>query len=252
MRKRKYRKKYKKKKRIKQKKPKVIPTYKFKSKYNVMIFKNCEIHKYLKTYKSFDLAKQFIQKKYDEVKDIGFEIKIQNNRPVEYEIGLVEKNSRKNIQIFKADELGRNFPVLVENPDYKMIMLLPYKYEEKIQHVDSNTRLTVGEFIEKFLTTNSLKMISKLNNKIIVQDDSKLDLFALKNVDDCDRFINFLEESLLRKKKKNYMLVRDVSRAQRSYLYDELVKLGYHKPMLYKGHITRTRGTKTHSPKSQS
>jgi hypothetical protein len=94
-------------------------------------------------------------------------------------------------------------------------------------------------------------MVSKLNNKIVIQDDDKLDLFILKNINDADRFMQFLEEKIPNKN-KTYMLVRDVSTSQRKYLYEELEKKGYSRKLLYSHVITRTRGVKTHSQKSQS
>jgi hypothetical protein len=238
-----YLKKQKEKKRLEKKlAKKETPKFAYRYRYNIVIFKNKKINRYLKSFHNMETVKRYLERLREPVKDIEFEIQYENGRKVEYEIGVVEKHSKKTIKLYKSDELGRNMPVELDDENYKIIMLFPYKKEEKIYHQTLKKRLTIDEFFENYMTTSSLKMISKLNNKIIVQDDDKWDLFVLKNIEDTDRFLNFLESKLIKQNKKNYMLVRDVSTAQRSYLYKELVDRGYFLRMLYRYDVTRTRG----------
>ena len=80
--------------------------------------------------------------------------------------------------------------------------------------------------------TSGYKMISKLNNKIVLQEDDNFKLFTLKNVYDSDRFIDTLSDILIKEKRSNVLLVKDVSTAQRKYLYNLLVEKGYPKSYL--------------------
>ena len=50
------------------------------------------------------------------------------------------------------------------------------------------------EFIKTYLQKNKIKLISKLNNKVIVQVDDVFNLFSLKTDFDCDRFLGLLED----------------------------------------------------------
>ena len=93
------------------------------------------------------------------------------------------------------------------------------------------------DFIKKHLT-GGYKMVSKLNNKIIVQEDENFKLFTLKNIYDSDRFIDSLSEVLMKENKGNVLLVKDVSTAQRKYLYNILVEKGFPKPYLFRHSTT--------------
>jgi tricorn protease-like protein len=46
-----------------------------------------------------------------------------------------------------------------------------------------------------------LKLVSKLNNKIVVQNDDKFNLFTLKNDNDSSRFIDKLSELFIEQKR---------------------------------------------------
>ena len=82
-------------------------------------------------------------------------------------------------------------------------------------------------------------MISKLNNKVVVQDDDEYFLFSLKTEDDCNRFLNIVESSV---EKKNFIIVRDFTSPQRKYLYDLLVDKGFDIDFLYRTSTTHPKG----------
>ena len=81
-------------------------------------------------------------------------------------------------------------------------------------------------------------MISKLNNKIVVQDDLIYNIFSFKNDSDCSRFLDILELSV---EPKNFMIVRDFSSAQKKYLYDLLVDSGFKIDFLYRQSTTHPK-----------
>jgi hypothetical protein len=78
-------------------------------------------------------------------------------------------------------------------------------------------------------------MVSKLKNKVVVQDDDIFDLFSLKNEEDADRFLKILQQSSVGGK---MIIVRDISSPQRKYLYDILVEKGFDKKFLYTSYTT--------------
>ena len=80
--------------------------------------------------------------------------------------------------------------------------------------------------------------MSKLNNKIIVQNDDKINLFTFKNDDDSSRFIDNLSSYFMDIKRMDCMFVKDYDTHQRKYLYDILVERGYPKSYLFRHSTT--------------
>ena len=76
------------------------------------------------------------------------------------------------------------------------------------------------------------KLVSKLNNKVVVQNDDKFNLFTLKNDYDSSRFIDTLSELFIEQKRFDCMFVKDYSNAQRKYLYNLLIENGFSKSYL--------------------
>ena len=86
-------------------------------------------------------------------------------------------------------------------------------------------------------------MISKLNNKVIVQNDDNYNLFTLKNDDDSSRLLDNLSENFISQKRSDCMFVKDYSTAQRKYLYLILSEKGFPKTYLFRQ--STTHPTKT-------
>ena len=61
--------------------------------------------------------------------------------------------------------------------------------------------------------------IFTLNNKLFVQVDDEIFLFGNKNIKDTIRLFEIIREDVLKKKKTNFLFVRDVSTSQRKNLY---------------------------------
>jgi hypothetical protein len=82
------------------------------------------------------------------------------------------------------------------------------------------------------LSVTGLKLVSKLNNKIVVQNDNIFNLFTLKTSEDANRLIDSLTDHFKSTKKSDCMFVKDYTTTHRKYLYDILVKEGYPKDYL--------------------
>ena len=84
-------------------------------------------------------------------------------------------------------------------------------------------------------------MVSKLNNKIVVQKDEDVKLFSLKNEYDSHRFIETLSQYFLRKNRIDTMFISDASSAQKKYLYTLLESKGIDKKVLYRKSTTHPK-----------
>ena len=210
--------------------------------YTIILFKNKVRYKILKKYITYKNAEKFYESTLKKNKEIFFEVKIESDKPVSYELALVEKFSKKVIPLFKTDPLGRNIPIKSDDQELTIIKLNDFKIPEKLLHVDNKIKIDSEDVITKFLKGNELKMISKINNKIIIQEEDKFNLFELKNDSDAVRFIDNLQNKLLSSGKNNCLFVKDSDTAQKKYLYSILEGKGYDKKMLYRTTTTHSTG----------
>jgi len=205
-----------------------------KDNYTIILFKNKVRYKILKKYITFKKAEKYYNDLLKKNQDVFFGVETECAKPVEFELALIEKYSNKIIPLFKTDPLGRNIPIKSDNDEFTIIKLEPYKLPEKIFHIDKKSRMDCNDVVKKFLNGDVLKMISKLNNKIIIQDEDKFNLFSLKSDSDATRFIDNLQNKLLSSGKNNCLFVKDTDKAQKKYLYEMLEEKGYDKKMLYR------------------
>ena len=61
-------------------------------------------------------------------------------------------------------------------------------------------------------------IIVKLNNKIFVQIENDIKMFGNKNLNDSQRLFDILKNDLLKKKKTNFLFVKDITTHQRSLI----------------------------------
>jgi hypothetical protein len=114
-----------------------------------------------------------------------------------------------------------------------------FNIEEKLYDVQENKKITFNKFVKKYLNKDKTIMLSKLNNKVVVQEDDNYSLFSLKTEDDCERFLRIVESKV---EKKNFIIVRDFTSPQRKYLYDLLVERGFDIDFLYRTSTTHPKG----------
>jgi hypothetical protein len=61
-----------------------------------------------------------------------------------------------------------------------------------------------------------------------------LSLFSLKDKDESERFLSVFEDYFIDNKRFDAMFVKDVSSAQRKWIYNVLVQRGFDKKRLYR------------------
>jgi hypothetical protein len=174
----------------------------------------------------------------DENKSVIFETRVENARPCDYELCLLMKQDNNFEKLFVKDDFGRQILVDLDDPEYKIIRVSKYKVPEKIFDVNQNKKITTEEFIKKYLPKNTIKLISRLNNKVAVQNDDDVKLFSLKDEDESRRFLENLNDHLIDNGRGDAIIVVETSKAQKKYLYDILSEMGFSKQSLYRRSTT--------------
>jgi hypothetical protein len=199
--------------------------------YIIVLFKNKVKKKIINKFKTNKKAVHQYESLVKESDNTKFYKKYENGVESNYELALLELGSKNWDNMYMKDEFGRQIKIELEDSDYRIIKINRFYPEEYILDYEKKKKLSLNEFMKKHLTSG-YKMISKLNNKIVLQEDDNFKLFTLKNVYDSDRFIDTLSDILIKEKRSNVLLVKDVSTAQRKYLYNLLVGKGYPKSYL--------------------
>lgn len=210
-------------------------------KYYVVLFKNKTRKKIIKKFSNFKNADKFYSEQVKKNSEVFFNKKIENGLECEYEIALLQNKTNEFFDVYKTDELGRNIKVVMDNPEYDLLKISNYKVEELLFDIQKDAKISVDTFIKSYLKGDGLKMISSLNNKVIVQIDEKLSLFSLKSPDEAKRFIDSISQQFYSVNRRDCMFVKDESTAQKKYLFKLLSDWGVDKKILYRQYTTHPR-----------
>lgn len=209
--------------------------------YAVVLFKNKSSKKILKDFVTYKRAKLYFDSLSKENNDVLFPMKIENGKEVVYEIALIENSKSKLLPVYLTDELGRNVKVKMEDSDKNIVEISTYKKEEKLFDVNQNKKISVSDLIKKYLRGDGLKMIFSLNNKVIIQNDNDFKIFSLKTEEESNRFLDFLTLYFINIKKRDCLIVKDNSSAQKKYLLNLLSENGFDKKIFYRKSTTHPR-----------
>ncbi len=207
-------------------------------KYYVVLFKNKTRKKIIKKFSNFKNAEKFYNELTKQNTEVIFEKRIENGKECEYEVALLQNKSNEFFDVYKTDDLGRNIRVVLETPEYDLLKIANYRMEETLFDIKKNKKVSVTSFIKTYLKSDGLKMISTLNNKIIVQADETFNIFSLKSPEEAKRFIESLSQYFYSIKRKDCMFVTDESSAQKKYLIKILSEWGIDKKILYRQYTT--------------
>lgn len=205
--------------------------------YIIVLFKNKSKKKIINKFKTKERAIEFY-KKMIEGNDVIFDCQTENGKSCFFELGLLEKNSTNFDSYFIKDDMGRQVKVELDDDGYRMIEVKNYKVEELIYDVKEKTKISITKFIKSYLPKSSIKLLSKLNNKVVVQNNDEINLFSLKSEDDADRFLDSLGEYFMNNDRMDCILVKDTTKQQKKYLYSILQDKGIDKSVLYRRFTT--------------
>lgn len=205
--------------------------------YFIVLFKNKKRKKIINKFKNLDRAKLFFDKKILASESVVFEKLVENASECVYELALISNSPKKFDNYFIKDFLGRQIKVDIEG-DFEVLEIKSFKVPELIYDISNKEKITFEEFDKKYLNTKKIKLISKLNNKIVFQEDSVLKLFSLKNDSESERFLICLREYLMNENRSDCIIVTETSKSQKKYLYEILSVMGIEKKLLYRNTTT--------------
>jgi hypothetical protein len=202
--------------------------------YLIVLFKNKTRKKIIKKFITLSRAKNYFKQLINDSNDVIFEILVENGKECKFELALIELSTNQSAPVYMTDEFGRSVKIKLEDDGMSILSINPYKEEDLIYDVKNKSKITSQEFIKRYLKSDGLKMISVLNNKVILQKDEEIELFSLKNESECSRFVDSLSSYFFKIKRGDCLFVKDYSSAQRKYLYSILESNGFDKKVLYR------------------
>ena len=205
--------------------------------YIIVLFKNRVKKKIIKKFKTLDRAQMYYNNLLSNSDEVIFDKQHENGYHSCFELGLLGPKNKYEV-IYVKDEFGRQNKIDVEDEDYSMLKINPYKIDEEFVDYSTKKKINTEQLIKKYLKGDGLKMVSKLNNKIIIQLNEITNLFTFKNEIDSSRFIDNLSKKYINEKRMDCIFIKDSSTPQRKYLYDMLVNLGYPKQYLFRQSTT--------------
>jgi hypothetical protein len=206
--------------------------------YIVVLFKNKKKKRIIKKFITYNKAKNFYDNLIKSSKEVIFDVLVESGVDCKYEIGIIEMSGKQLVPIYITDDFGRSIKVKLDEEDMTLSHISPYKKEELIYDIKESKKITVSTLIKKYLQGDGLKMISVLNNKIVVQHEEKFNLFTLKSEQESARFIDCLSSYFFKIKRGDCLFVKDYSSVQRKYLYSILESNGFSKQVLYRKFTT--------------
>jgi len=204
-------------------------------KFSVIIFKNNKKRKVVKSFVTKERALNFYNNLVEENSKIKFYKEYENGKKCNYKIGLISNDITFDNKFNFIDKFGRN--VSISSNEFTIFKVSDYYNEELIFDVKNNKKIPYNELLSHLSDKNNLKLVSKLNNKIIIQNDENIKLFSLKNESDSERLFELLSQE----EKRAYIMAPEVSIEQKKYLYTLLENYGFDKQMLYRKSTTYPR-----------
>ena len=151
-----------------------------------------------------------------------------------FELGLVFPNNRWATKTYVKDSLGRNIEAKIEGDTYRIKEMIPYWKEELIYDFQTKKRIRYHEMIKQLDVITEIAHIFTLNKNIFVQIENDIKLFGNKNIADSERLFELIKSDLLKRKRGNFLFVKDITTHQRKLLYEMLESKGYKRTELFR------------------
>jgi hypothetical protein len=130
--------------------------------------------------------------------------------------------------------MGRNVEITLNKKKSRIKELIPYWEEEKIYDLELKKHIRYHEMMDYIYSIDDIGQIFTLNNRLIIQVEDTIKMYINKTVEDTNRLFDIVREEVLKKKRGNFIFVRDVNSEQRVMLYDMLESMGYKRSDLLK------------------
>jgi hypothetical protein len=209
--------------------------------FQIVLFKNKIKKKIINKFKTYKRALLQFETITGESKNVIFPVKFENGVSSIYELAILERKTKNDEKLFIKDEFGRQVRVDLEDGEFYIKKIVYYDIEEEFLDYQTKKKIDSKNFMKKYLSRSGVKMISKINNKIVVQINELYSLFTFKNTSDADRFLDDLGNHLRKINKNDCILVKDYSTIHRKYLYDILVNQGFPRSYLQRHSTTHPK-----------
>lgn len=200
----------------------------------IVLFKNRKKRKIIKRYHTEKRALAKFNELIKENKSVLFPKLVENAEPSDYEIAILTNKTKIQNSLFLTDDLGRNIPVNLENPEYVFLKIEKYYIEDLIYDWQTKTKISLIDLVNNYCKTKDLKSIYTLNNKICIQIDSDVKVFSLKDKNESVRFLDSIQDYFFTVGRYDAIFVKDISSAQRKWIYGVLEDKGFEKKRLYR------------------
>jgi hypothetical protein len=166
-------------------------------------------------------------------------IKVQGRKRHEqlvYELALVFPMNRwvKEDKTYIRDSIGRIIEAKIDDDKFRIKEIIPYWEEERIYDFNKKKRIRYHQVIEQILEIKDIAQVFTLNNKLFVQIDNDVFLFGNKNINDANRLFEVIREDITKRKRGNFLFVKDVTTHQRKILYNILESKGFKRSELFR------------------
>jgi hypothetical protein len=158
----------------------------------------------------------------------------KRNQESIYELALVFPNNRWATKTWVKDSLGRNQSALMEDSKFRIKEIIPYWKEELVYDFQIKKRIRYHEMMEEIIKIKEISQIFTLNNKLFVQVENDIKLYGNKNLKDSERLFEIVREDLIKRKKGNFIFVKDINTQQRKLLYTLLESKGFKRTELFR------------------
>jgi hypothetical protein len=209
--------------------------------YLIVLFDNKVKKKIIKKYITYNKAKNYFDSCLKKNEEVIFNKEVKNGFETKYELGLVEMSNKQLLPVYLTDEMGRNIKVRLENENMTLVQISDYKIEEEIYDHQSKKKIDSHTLIKKYIKKENIKLVSNLNNKLIIQNEEQISIFSTKNENESLRLLDSLSLYFFKNKRGDCIFVKTISSAQKKYLIDLLSSKGFDKKMLYRKYTTFPR-----------
>jgi hypothetical protein len=151
-----------------------------------------------------------------------------------FELALIFPNNRWATTTWVKDSLGRNEPAIIEGDKFRIKEIIPYWQEELIYDLNTKKRIRYNQMMDYISSITEIAQIFTLNNKLFVQIENDIRMFGNKNINDAERLFELVKEELIKKKRGNFIFVKDITTHQRKLLYKILEDKGYNRKELFR------------------
>ena len=204
------------------------------AKFLIVLFKDKKRKKIINKFSTLQRADNFYKNYLQSNESVIFHKVILGAKEIDLEVGMVEMGKSPEERTYLKDEFGRSLQVKIDDPNMTLLKIHPIKVEEKFVDYQCKKRIDTPSFIKKYLSGTGIKLVSGLNNRVVVQKEEEIYLFTFKKENEVTRFLDCLTSHFIKIKKKDCILVKDSSKAQKKYLYKLLEEKGFPKNFLYR------------------